>query len=250
MTATGKLASGASMNIPSLGQKRVVIVGATGMVGGYALRCALDNLAVGSVTSIGRRRLGILHPKLKEVLHQDFADCSALADVLSGQDAAVFCLGTYTGAVSDAELRTITVDYTIEFARVLRSSSPDAAFSFLSGSGADPTGRSRLAFARYKGEAEKALLAAGFPYVYIFRPAYIYPVEARKEPNFSYRLLRAIYPAFRMLFPNQVIRADDLGRAMVDVAVRRTGERGGLVFENRDIRAMVESFSLPSSGSE
>jgi uncharacterized protein YbjT (DUF2867 family) len=250
MTATGKLASGASMNIPSLGQKRVVIVGATGMVGGYALRCALDNLAVGSVTSIGRRRLGILHPKLKEVLHQDFADCSALADVLSGQDAAVFCLGTYTGAVSDAELRTITVGYTIEFARVLRSSSPDAAFSFLSGSGADPTGRSRLAFARYKGEAEKALLAAGFPHVYIFRPAYIYPVEARKEPNFSYRLLRAIYPAFRMLFPNQVIRADDLGRAMVDVAVRRTGERGGLVFENRDIRAMVESLSLPSSGSE
>jgi uncharacterized protein YbjT (DUF2867 family) len=250
MTATGKLASGASMNIPSLGQKRVVIVGATGMVGGYALRCALDNLAVGSVTSIGRRRLGILHPKLKEVLHQDFADCSALADALSGQDAAVFCLGTYTGAVSDAELRAITADYTIEFARVLRSSSPDAAFSFLSGNGADPTGRSRLAFARYKGEAEKALLAAGFPHVYIFRPAYIYPVEARKEPNFSYRLLRAIYPAFRMLFPNQVIRADDLGRAMVDVAVRRTGERGGLVFENRDIRAMVESFSLPSSGSE
>jgi uncharacterized protein YbjT (DUF2867 family) len=250
MTATGKLASGASMDIPAVGQARLVIVGATGMAGGYALRCALDNLAVGSVTSIGRRRLGIVHPKLKEVLHQDFADCSALADVLSGQDAAVFCLGTYTGAVSDAELRAITADYTIEFARVLRSSSPDAAFSFLSGSGADPTGRSRLAFARYKGEAEKALLAAGFPHVYIFRPAYIYPVEARKEPNFSYLLLRAIYPAFRMLFPNQVIRADDLGRAMVDVAVRRTGERGGLVFENRDIRAMVESFSLPSSGSE
>ena len=146
------------------------------------------------VTAIGRRKLGISHPKLKEVLHRDFADCSALAAALSGQDAAVFCLGAYTGAVSDAELRKITVDYTIEFARVLRGSSPDAAFSFLSGSGADPTGRSRIAFARYKGEAEKALLAAGFPRVYIFRPAYIYPVEPRKEPNFSYRLLRAIYP--------------------------------------------------------
>ena len=113
------------------------------------------------------------------------------------------------------------MDYTIEFARVLRGSSPDAAFSFLSGSGADPTGRSRMPFARYKGEAEKALLAAGFPRVYLFRPAYIYPVEPRKEPNFSYRLLRAIYPAFRVLFPNQVIRADDLARAMVDVAVQR-----------------------------
>jgi uncharacterized protein YbjT (DUF2867 family) len=226
------------MNAP--GQKRLVIVGATGMVGGYALRYALDNPAVGRVMAIGRRKLGIAHPKLTEVLHGDFADCSALAEPLSGQDAAVFCLGTYTGSVSDAELRKITVDYTIEFARVLHSGSPDAAFSFLSGNGADPTGRSRMAFARDKGEAEKALLAAGFPRVYIFRPAYIYPVEPRKEPNFSYRLLRAIYPAFRVLFPNQVIPADDLARAMVDVAVRETGETGGLVFENRDIRAMVE----------
>jgi uncharacterized protein YbjT (DUF2867 family) len=212
------------------------------MVGGYALRDALENPAVGRATSIGRRKLGISHPKLTEVLHRDFADCSALAETLSGQDAAVFCLGTYTGSVSDAELRRTTVDYTIEFARVLHASSPGAAFSFLSGGGADPTGRSRIPFARYKGEAENALLAAGFPHVYLFRPAYIYPVEPRKEPNFSYRLLRAIYPAFRVLFPNQVIRADDLARSMVDVIVSETGRRRGPVFENRDIRAMVESL--------
>ena len=80
-----------------------------------------------------------------------------------------------------------------------------------------------MAFAPYKGEAEKALLAAGFPRVYIFRPAYIYPVEPRKDPNLSYR-----------------IPADDLARAMVDVAVRETGKPGGLILENRDIRAMVE----------
>jgi uncharacterized protein YbjT (DUF2867 family) len=147
------------MKVPTAGQTRVVIVGATGMVGGYALRYALEHPAVGRATSIGRRKLGISHPKLKEVLHRDFADCSALAEPLSGQDAAVFCLGAYTGAVTDAKLRTITVNYTVEFARVLRNSSPDAAFSFLSGSGADPTERSRMPFARYKGEAEKALLA-------------------------------------------------------------------------------------------
>jgi uncharacterized protein YbjT (DUF2867 family) len=194
------------------------------------------------VTSIGRKRLGISHPKLKEVLHQNFSDCSALADPLLGQDAAVYCLGTYTGSVSDAELRAITADYTIEFARVLRDSSPNAAFSFLSGNGADPTGRSRLAFARYKGQAEKALLAAGFPRVCIFRPAYIYPVKPRREPNFSYRLLRAIYPFFRVVFPNQVIRADDLAGAMVDVVVRGAGKSRSLVLENRDIRAIV---SLP-----
>jgi uncharacterized protein YbjT (DUF2867 family) len=210
------------------------------MVGGYALSYALYHPGVGGVTAIGRRKLRLSHPKLVEVLHQDFADCSALTQTLSGQDAAVFCLGAYTGAVPNAVLRMITVDYTIAFARVLGGSSPDAAFSFLSGSGADPTGRSRIAFARYKGEAEKALLAAGFPRTYIFRPAYIYPVVPRKEPNFSYRLMRVIYPVFRVLFPNQVISADGLARAMVDVAVRETRATGALVFENRDIRAMVE----------
>jgi len=224
-----------------VGETHIAIVGATGMVGGYALRYALDHPAVSHVTAIGRRKLGVAHPKLEEVVHRDFADCSALAEPLSGQDAAVYCIGAYTGAVPDAVLRKITVDYTIEFARVLRGSSPDAVFSFLSGGGADRTGRSRIAYARYKGEAEKALVAVGFPCAYIFRPAYIYPVEPRKEPNFSYRLLRGIYPVFRVLFPNQVIRADHLARAMVDVAVRRRGEHGEVVLENRDIRAMVDT---------
>jgi uncharacterized protein YbjT (DUF2867 family) len=211
------------------------------MVGGCALRYALDHTTVDHVTAIGRRKLGISHPKLKEVLHPDFADCSALADPLGGQDVTVFCLGAYTGTVSDSELRKVTVDYAIEFARVFYAASPTAAFSFLSGSGADPTGRSRLAFARYKGEAEKALRAVGFSHVYIFRPAYIYPVKPRTEPNFGYRLLRSIYPAFRMVFPNQVIRADDLAGAMVEIAIRANGEPRGLVLENRDIRALVET---------
>jgi uncharacterized protein YbjT (DUF2867 family) len=228
------------MSVPTAGRTHLVVVGATGMVGGYALRYALDHPAVERVTAIGRRTLGISHPKLKEVLHPDFGDCSILAEPLSHQDAAIFCLGAYTGVVSDAELRTVTVDYTVEFARVLHTSSPGADFVFLSGQGADPTGKSRVAFARYKGEAESALLAAGFHAVYIFRPAYIYPVKPRKEPNLGYRLLRAIYPVFRMLFPSQVIRADDLARVMVDVAVQGTKEPRASVFENNDIRAMVE----------
>ena len=221
-------------------QQRLVIVGASGMVGGYALRYALEHPNVERVTSIGRKALGISHPKLNEVVHRDFADCSPLADVLSRQDAAIFCLGVYTGAVPENELRTLTADYTIAFARVLHASSPQAAFSFLSGGGADPTGRSRIAYARYKGEAENALTAAGFPHVYLFRPAYIYPVEPRKEPNLGYRLFRAIYPVFRLVFPNQVIRSDDLGRAMVDVVIRDRGERGAMVLENRDIRALAD----------
>jgi uncharacterized protein YbjT (DUF2867 family) len=230
------------MTPPEL-HKRLVIVGATGMVGGCALRYALDHPAVGRVTAIGRKPTGITHPRLTQVLHQDFADCSGLAVALAGQDAAVFCLGTYTGAVPDAELRRVTVDYAVAFARVLRDSSPRATFAFLSGSGADPTGRSRMAFARYKGEAERILSTAGFPGLYIFRPAYIYPVQPRKEPSLSYRLLRVIYPAFRVVLPSQVIPADALARAMVDAALSGIGgkERRAVVLENRDIQALVAS---------
>ena len=233
------------MDVPTNGQTRLVILGATGMVGGYALRYALDQPTVGSVTAISRRTLGISHPKLREVLHQDFGDCSALAGALSDQDAAIFCLGAYTGAVSDAQLRAVTVGSVLEFARVLRASSPDAAFSFLSGNGADPTGKSRMAFARYKGEAENALISSGFPRLYILRPAYIYPVEPRQEPNLSYRILRRIYPVFRTLFPNQVIRADDLAHVMVNLVVRRSGAAPNQIFENRDIRSLDHSLRRP-----
>jgi uncharacterized protein YbjT (DUF2867 family) len=212
------------------------------MVGGYALRYALEQTDVASVTAIVRKKVDITHAKLTQVVHPDFADCSALAKTLLGQDAAIFCLGTYTGVVSDTELRKITVDYTKEFARVLHASSPDAAFSFLSGNGADPSGKSRLPYARDKGEAENVLLATGFPRVYIFRPAYIYPVKSRKEPNISYRILRFIYPAFRVLFPNQVVAADDLARVMVDVTLRgAAADRTNSIFENRDIRMLVSS---------
>src|SRR5579872_4817416 len=205
----------------------LVIVGATGMVGGYVLRYALADPDVDRVTAIGRRPAGVSHTKLHEVPHQDFGDCSALRDTLSQQDAAIFCLGTYTGAVSDAELRKTTVDYPIAFARVLRASSPGATFALLSGQGADQSGRSRFAFARYKGEAERALLEVGFPQTYFFRAAYIYPVEPRKEPSYRYRMMRAMYPFFRVVTPNYVIRSDDLARVMVNVAVRGAPESHG-----------------------
>jgi hypothetical protein len=92
-----------------------------------------------------------------------------------------------------------------------------------------------------QGRSRKDVARGRVPPIYIFRPAYIYPVEPRKEPNLSYRLLRAIYPAFRVLFPNQMIPADELGRAMVDVVVLGTVESEARILENRDIRAMVKS---------
>src|SRR6266436_6454362 len=104
--------------------KRVVIVGASGMVGGYALRYVLDHPAVAAACTIGRKTTGLRHPKLKEVVHQDFADCSALAGTLADQDAVVFCLGTYTGAVPDAELRRNEEE---ELARAFRNNALSSA---------------------------------------------------------------------------------------------------------------------------
>lgn len=217
---------------------RIVLIGATGMVGAQALELALAHPDIASVTSIGRRPLGIQHPKLTHILHDDFSDCSPLAGALQNQDAALFCLGAYTGSVSDDEFRRITVDYTIAFAKVLAENSPQAAFCFLSGSGADPSETSRMAFARFKGAAEKALLASGFARVHIFRPGYIYPVVPRKEPNFGYRLIRWLYPVLRPLLPNSSITSKELAQAMLKAALHGTGNPNP-VLENRDIRAFV-----------
>ena len=156
--------------------KRVILTGATGLVGGCALRICLADQAVARVTVIGRRSVGLEHAKLTEVLHESFQDYGSIAGSLGGHDVALYCLGVYTGAVPDNELRRITVDVTGAFARALLRASPDTTFCFLSGQGADQTGTSRIAFARYKGMAETALLDLGFPRVAIFRPGYIYPV--------------------------------------------------------------------------
>lgn len=219
--------------------RRILLTGATGMVGGLALRDCLRHPDVAEVTAIGRRPTGVSDPRSTEVLHRDFTDFRAIAGVFEGRDAALFCLGAYTGAVSDEKLREITVDYTIAFAEALRAGSPEATFCLLSGQGADPSGRSRMAFARYKGAAEKALLALGFPRVHIFRPGYIYPVEPRREPNLSYRIARTLYPLLRHVHPNLGIASAALAGAMVHAALYGTGGHGTPVLENRDIRALA-----------
>ena len=218
--------------------KSIIIVGASGMIGRLALQACLASDDVGAVTVLVRRSLGVSHPKLREVVHADYADYSALADTLAGQDAALFCLGAYTGSVPDDEFRKITVDYAVNFARALHDASPQSAFCFLSGAGADQTERSRMSFARYKGAAEKALLGVGFPRVHIFHPAYIYPVSKRIEPNFSYRLMRLLWPLVRAVYPNAGVASNALAKAMVQAALHGTPEHNNPVIENRDIRAM------------
>mgnify|MGYP000299551936 FL=1 len=154
---------------------------------------------------------------------------------------AIFCLGAYTGAVPDDIFRQITLDYSLAFARALHRASPQAAFCFLSGQGADQTERSRMAFARYKGAAEKALLETGFPRLHIFRPGYIYPVTPRKEPNLVYTITRFLYHLLRRLYPNIGISSEDLAAAMVHAGLYGTGENENPVLENKDIRTMKEA---------
>ena len=219
--------------------KRIIITGATGMVGGCALRICLESRDVSRVTVIGRSRTGIDDAKLREVVHDDFSDYSALINALENQDTALYCLGAYTGAVPDDAFRRITVDYTLAFAAALQKASPQAAFCFLSGQGADRTERSRMAFARYKGMAENGLLAVGFARVHIFRPGYIYPVTARKEPNLVYTATRFLYPLVRRLYPNIGISSEDLAAAMVHAGLYGTGENQSPILENKVIRSVL-----------
>ena len=223
-----------------MSEKKVIITGATGMVGGCALRICLENQDVSLVTTIGRSRTGINNARLREVVVGDFSDYSALSDVLENQNAALFCLGVYTGRVPDDLFRQITVDYTLAFARALHKASPQSAFCFLSGQGADQTEQSRMAFARYKGAAEKALLEIGFPRVHLFRPGYIYPVTPRKEPNVVYTISRFLYPLLRRIYPNIGISSEALAAAMVHAGLYGTGENENPVLENKDIRFLSQ----------
>lgn len=218
---------------------RILVTGATGMIGGLVVRQALERPDVAGVTTLGRRPIGRQHPKLAEVVHEDFADFSSAGTALAGYDAAVFCLGAYTGSVPDEEFERITVDYTVAFGEAFRAASPTGALSFLSGQGADPGERSRVAFARYKGMAENALLAMGFPRLRIFRPGYIHPDEPRREPNLAYAAFRLAYPVVRRIYPNVGIGSTDLARAMLHAALEGTPGHDDPILENQDIRDLA-----------
>ncbi len=217
--------------------KNVIITGGTGMVGLLVLKECLENDNISSVTSLVREKSNITHPKLKEVVIEDFCDYSNHGDLFRNKDIAYYCLGVYTGAVPRDEFRKITVDFTIAFADKLREQSPNAGFVFLSGAGADRAEKSRMMFAKDKGAAENYLLKKDFKALHIFRPGYIYPVTPRKEPNFSYILSRKLYPILKVFIPGSVIESVDLAHAMFSVGVN-----GGKMdtYENKDIRNLIQ----------
>lgn len=222
--------------------KNVIITGASGMVGGYALQHLLAHKDVATVTSLVRKPSGKIHEKLKEIIHYDFSDYSSIANVLANQDAALFCIGVYTGAVPKETFHEITVTYPLQFGKALKASSADVRFCLLSGQGADRTEKSRTMFARDKGIAENGLAAINPGRFHAFRPAYIYPDEPRNEPNFMYKLSRWLYkPIVKPLGPKYSIKASELALAMVHVALSGTANE---VLENQDILAEAHMATL------
>lgn len=218
--------------------KNVIIAGASGMVGSHALEYCLEHPEVGSVTSLVRKASGQSHPKLKEIVHADFLDYSSIMDALKNQDVALFCIGVYTGAVGKEKFREITVDIPQKFAEALKSQNEHINFCLLSGAGADRTEKSRTMFARDKGIIENILDKMELGEFHSFRPAYIYPVVPRDEPNFVYKLSRWLYkPLISKLGKNSSIKSTDLARAMVKVGLKGGGMT---VLENKDILEVLE----------
>lgn len=211
--------------------KKAIIAGASGMVGQLVLQHCLADSTIATVISLVRKPSALAHPKLKEVVIEDFTDYSTHNQLFKEVDMAFFCIGAYTGQVPDALFKAITVTYAVAFAKAVQAANPKARLCLLSGAGADRTEKSRASFARYKGMAENQIAALGLDF-YAFRPGYIYPVVARKEPNIMYRIMRFMYPVIRLFGQNSSIKSTALAKAMF-----RVGTKGGSaeILENRDI---------------
>ena len=152
--------------------------------------------------------------KFKEVVMSDFDEITGDESWTKDIDIVFFCLGVYTGAVDRDTFRRITVGYTRNIAAGVKKHSARTTFCFLSGQGADPTEKSRLMFAQDKGVAENMLMGLDFEGLNIFRPAYIYPVNKRQEPNWSYGLMRRLYPLMKAIYPKGVITSHELAQSM------------------------------------
>lgn len=219
--------------------RNVIIAGATGMIGKLILDKCLARPDVLKVIIIVRKPSGFIHPKLVEIIHNDFLNFNDIEINFKNQNVCFYCIGVYTGLVPDSEFSKITIDFTKIFAEKLKENSPDCRFCFLSGQGADSSEKSSIMFARDKGIAENILLNLKFPQTYLFRPGYIYPVLKRKEPNLLYKVMRLLYkPFLRFLFPSYVITSDQLANSMVEAGMFGANRR---IFENNDIRNFIKN---------
>jgi uncharacterized protein YbjT (DUF2867 family) len=206
---------------------KVVVFGATGMVGqGVVRECLLDP-GIESVVSVGRSRSGVSDPKFTEVVAADLLDLSSLAE-LAGVDACFFCLGVSSAGMSEADYRRVTYDITMAAATAVAARNPTATFVYVSGVGADSSGTSRTMWARVRGETENALLATSLD-AYVLRPGYFQPLHGATSRTrlyrVLYRFLKVLYPVLRAVFPKQVSTTEQIGRAMIGLARHGASER-------------------------
>lgn len=215
---------------------RVVVFGATGMVGQGVLRECLLAPDVDAVLTVGRTPTGQRHATLRELIHRDFGDLSAIADELAGYDACFFCLGVSAAGMSEEDYRRITYDFTMAAARPLAARNPAMTFGYVSGAGA---GSGRWMWSRVKRETEEALLALPFR-AYMFRPGFIRPLHGITSRTRLYRVLYRLMAPFgwlaERLIPNGVTTTEKIGRAMLNAARAGAPRR---VLENRDINALA-----------
>ena len=223
---------------------RVVIFGATGMVGQGVLRECLRDEQVTRVLAVGRRPTGISHPKLAELVRHDFYDWSDADDALTGYDACFFTLGVSAAGMSEADYTRMTYYLTLASATTLARLNPGMTFIYVSGAGTDSTERGRMMWARVKGRTENALLRLPFKAAYMFRPGMIEAVDGVRPSNALYRrsyaVLGPVIGLARRLFPNQVVTTAEVGRAMIRVA--RAGHPRP-VLERGDIAAVAREAS-------
>jgi uncharacterized protein YbjT (DUF2867 family) len=201
---------------------KVILFGATGMVGQGVLRECLLDQDVELVLSLGRAATGQHHAKLHEIVQKNLTDLSEIGAQLSGYDACFFCLGVSSVGMTEPDYRRITYDLTLSVARILAARNPNMTFIYVSGTGTDSSERGRSMWARVKGETENALLRLPFHAAYMFRPGYIHPlhgvVPKTRWIAVTYAVIGPLYPVFKTLFPKSVTTTEQMGRAMLRVS--------------------------------
>ena len=198
---------------------RVILFGATGMVGEGVLLESLKHPNVESVLVIGRRPCNVKHPKLSELLHKDFFDYSTIENKLQGYDACFFCLGVSSVGMKEAEYTRITYDLTMQAATTLSRLNPGMTFCYVSGTGTDSTEQGRLMWARVKGRTENHLARLPFKTVYSFRPGLMKPTKGQKNVKTIFKVIGSSYPVWKLLTPKHVCTLEEVGLAMIQ-AVR------------------------------
>jgi uncharacterized protein YbjT (DUF2867 family) len=204
--------------------KKVIITGATGMVGkGVLLEC-IDHDAIGEVLVIGRNSVEMEHPKLKELIHKDFTDFSGVSDQLKGYDGCFFCLGISAAGLNEEEYTRITYDYTLELAKTLYGNNPGMTFNYVSGQGTDSSEKGRMMWARVKGKTENDLLKLGFKQAYMFRPGAIIPLRGIKSRTKSYQFMYDYFmwlvKGIKAIAPNSVVNTTQIGLAMIQTMLK------------------------------